>query len=140
MQYITANLDHILSGIKAEEPMGREDIIILNLVYPLGNSEAEIKKRMTMTEIAEVIKIIKSKGYQGVVADFTGDHPTATLAAAYCYAFQQNGFKYWFVNCRFESEDNRIPGVTYEEPEQRRQNASSIDEAVKKVIDLLNKD
>ncbi|MBS3166354.1 hypothetical protein J4444_04485 [Candidatus Woesearchaeota archaeon] len=135
VEYEAINSGDFCSGIDAKHPAERKDILILNLTYPKGDSEQD--KEIRVTEVGSVIEYIQCNGYRGIVANFTGDDPIATMAAAYCHAFKEAGLAYWFVNCTFQGEENRIPGIIYEEPEQRERNARSIDKAVDKLISLM---
>jgi len=71
------------------------------------------------------------------VGDYTGEDYHFSMAHSHCLSLKEKGLAYWFVNMPFWKEEMRLPNVIFEEPEQKERNASSVDEAVEKLLKLM---
>ncbi len=150
MEYELVSLHQHFGDLNAQRPKEHPEIIVLRLAHPGWKvveingkpqarrpKEMDLNRDLTLENINDLLDHLKEQGYRGLVGDYTGEDYHFSEAHGHCESLKAKDWRYWFVNMPFWKEEYRLPHIIYEEPEQIERNASSVDEAVEKVLRLI---
>ncbi len=152
MEYEPVILNQYFGDLQARRPKEYPWIMVLRLTHPgwkvVENADGEPKAQgitgeetlnrdLTLENINDLLDHLKEQGYRGLIGDYMGEDYHFSQAQSHCQSLKAKSWVYWFVNMPFWNEKYRLPNLKYEEPEQKERNASSVDEAVEKVLELM---